>query len=165
MDKNNTIKELELERENLLEQANSLSGAIDVLKRIWGVNGVSHNDVINGDVKHLKEVQKTTQSITGFPYSGGALSKAIFVIKEANRFLTKAEIYNRVDEILGTTDFRLILTSQLSIEATRGTNNIARKQIGQSKNNTVWGFLTWLDEKGEILPEHIYNENALQYKN
>ena len=164
MDNKSLIQELETEREGFLKIANdaiSKVKALDITIEIY--RGKRDLDKLVPSKNNIKNdiIKDDTPIIDGTP-----LEIAINIIKKSDRFLVKHEICKIADEILGTKNFKDKLKSALGIEAGKENNKsgLVKRQIGESYNNTVWGFSEWIDENGKIKREKMFNVEALPFK-
>lgn len=85
--------------------------------------------------------------------------QALEVLRDANRFLHKYEI----SEILKPyhrelSDKKLDMKLALELGKARDKGIITNVQYAKSNQSYVWGSVKWVDEKGNIKPEHAFIE-------
>jgi hypothetical protein len=115
------------------------------------------------DVEHKGSVpSEKVKMISGFPKNGSYLEKVFFIIKDANRFLHNSEIA----ETLSQYDKKDIITLKRRVSAVLSHakhefDTLTSVRVGNSIKNTFWGSKEWLDDKGKVKKEHLYNIEAI----
>lgn len=141
MDNQSAIKQLTDEREVLLRRAQSLSDAIEVLKKNTGQDASTASNTLNNSISVREAV--------------------LNVFKRENRFLHIREITRLVIE-----DSSQFEGSQNKIRNT--ISNLKTKgiltsyRVGSSLQNTFWGSKNWLDNDGVPKKENSYNKEYIQ---
>lgn len=136
-------KEAEIER-------NYKRDIADIRKSINILLGVDRRHIESDGFLDTSAKRKYVKS----GYNNTEAAKVIAdTIKEANRFLHRAEIEN----LLGW-DANFISVT-LSTAKKKRKYDLVSYVPGKSKNQTVWGFKSWLDFLEEVpMKEHMYDE-------
>ena len=153
MNKSDIVSEIRKEAQILIEQANTLTKAADLIEGVsidrTQLLGKAHQitDSIPQEIKYTRRI----------PTSRGKESAEIAadIIRSVGRFMHKNEILKH------STDKNI--SSTLSTAQRKGKFDIVSYRVGASKNNTVWGFKDWLDLKGEPREQYMYDTSALRY--
>jgi len=149
------IELLMAEREKLTKRLNEVN---DKLSEAGYSLSVLIQDSIN-------EVDKNDNNVKNryshFKIDGSIREQALEVLKTENRFMFKKEI---VDILIPFHKSRGVekLTSRVTSELSNSKDkveNLITYQFSNSKQDTVWGNKTWLDENGKPKKQHMYNIN------
>jgi hypothetical protein len=87
------------------------------------------------------------------------------ILKRYNRFLSineMANIINAFEPKISIEEAKSSLGSAKSLLLKDGA--IVKHQVGTNNSNTFYGSPSWKDENGNILSEHMYNEEIVQQK-
>lgn len=89
------------------------------------------------------------------------IHKFVRVLKENQRFMRIREMSEYIVSQEGgdITVWMKKLTPKTA--KLQRSNKIIKKQIGDSKVNTFWGSPNWLDNKGDIKEEFMFDESSL----
>lgn len=129
-----------------LEIIESITATIKALNSNYNNNSqtsvITHNDGYNID----------------WDYRG----KIAFFIKKERRFLHNREIGDLVHEREpGITVDEFVKRFAGVLWRLKNENQLINVQINNSKRSTFWGVKEWLDEDGNIKPEHEINKKYL----
>ncbi|MFH4968439.1 hypothetical protein V8G61_09565 [Gaetbulibacter sp. M240] len=103
----------------------------------------------------------------GYDKSWSLSKKFVFLLKVHNRFLHFREAAEMINQIENTGLEDTELASKLS----SGTQNlksegvIVKYQFDKNNKNSFWGRPNWLDDQGEIIKGHEYDEKYVYKKN
>ena len=93
-----------------------------------------------------------------------ASNKFLYLLKTYNRFLHFREAADLIIELEGGSEKDAKdLVGKLSSGTTllKNGKQIVKYKAGKSNQDTFWGVPKWLDEKGNVKPEHTYNKEYL----
>jgi hypothetical protein len=147
-----TISDLENALFGLHPDAKKLYEAIDALKVI----DVSY--IKNGDLSYA--IVKTNPTMK-YDSKANMRSKALFAIKELNRFVKNKEIANFLHERepgVSVKDFVTALSNPLFF--LKNEQRVHKISVGTGNMGVYWGSLKWLNEDGTVKQEHMYIEEA-----
>jgi hypothetical protein len=142
-----TIKALELQKDDLLKKVASIESTIEILRQ-----SVNYTDSPkNGSI------EKSTPK-SGWDKNSTIKFKINFLLKSENRFLHSremAEIAHSYEPEVSIDTWLAKFSPQLS--SLKRDNKIISIQVGKSLRNTFWGSSKWLNEHGVIIPSFQYN--------
>lgn len=134
-----------------------LASLTEVLKKLKGGEPIERTKLNN----HKSKDEEVDLSI--YPITGSLNKKADFIIRESNRFLKLKEISDYILKKEPNVTNVLALNHQLgkAIYKFRGSGKIVAYKVNNSVKNAFYGYPEWLDEKGEVLPEYMYDKNMV----
>lgn len=162
MNKLELIEALEVEKEELLSRVKSLEHTILTLKQSLNFDGSSLSRNGKGDVS--KANGTLYDQYKSYHAAKGNKEKATEIFKGAGKFLHMRQIVKIAQSLEPKTDPDVLKGRiQQGVYALRNLDNspIVNKIINGSNLNVFWGSKNWLDEKGNIKPEHMYDEKEL----
>ncbi len=146
--------------ELLLEEKKRLSERLN--KVVLELEALGHYDKAGSDdiVKEpSKEIVIEKKPVSKSEYKGLTTKQQIAeVVKKYGRFLYNYEITEELKAFQGEfsdEDFKRKIAGELG-KIRDENKNFIKIQYGNSKIDTVWGLQSWLDEDGNIKPEHLY---------
>jgi hypothetical protein len=94
----------------------------------------------------------------------GNKEKAIAILKAEGKFLHMRQIAKIAQSLESTADPEVV-----KAKVAQGMYALAKlenapvivKVIGASKTNAFWGSKNWVNDKGEIKPEHMYDADEI----
>jgi|GEM_PF-6395503 len=134
------------EGNKLLEEGKMLLESAKILSRT--------NNTVSFAI-HSNVSEKTEDEPTGT----SASARIANVIRSAGRFMHR----NELQEVDALKDIKY-MSSVLSTSVKKDKHGLTNYIVGTSKNNMVYGFKEWMNSKGEILPQYMYDEEKLRYK-
>lgn len=143
------INLLENQRSELLEKVKSVSDTIELIKQ-----SIPKKLGYNNEIPILKNNYDPSLSIK---------AKVQFFFKQEQRFLHNrelAELANSNEPKISVKEFIKKFSSHLSSLKREG--KLTKYVINKQNNNTFWGSPKWVDEKGEILEQYMYNEKYIK---
>lgn len=155
--RNNALKQVSSQFD---EELQSLDEAIDVLRQ---------------PIKRTARVKDGTKPYTGrkrgrkpkslsstvYPLHGSVVAKFLFILKEANRFVSIREIAQRVKSHEPALNEVLIKNNFTKhTDKYRAKGYIHSYQVDNSKRKTVYGLPTWVNEDDEVLPGFEHDPNC-----
>jgi hypothetical protein len=149
------IETLEHQREQLIEELNSLDRSILILK-----------NRVNSNSSNVSSISKRLSS-SGYDKTLSIPEKVIFILKQKNRFLRFREIAEIITEYEGLDKKDVsALTNRLSNSCAelKTSKAIVKLSTDNSNINTFWGSPKWLDESGNIIKGHEYNAVVIEKK-
>jgi hypothetical protein len=84
------------------------------------------------------------------------------VLKENQRFMKIREMGEFIHSIIGGDLDNWIVKLSRKTKSLREKDKIIKIQIGAEKRNTFWGSPTWINDKGNVKDEYMYNENLIK---
>jgi hypothetical protein len=162
MNKLELIEALEVEKDELLSRVKSLEHTILTLKQSLNFDGSSLSRNGKGDVS--KANGTVYEQYKSYHAAKGNKEKATEIFKGAGKFLHMRQIVKIAQSLEPKTDPDVVKGRiQQGVYALKNLDNspIVNKIINGSNLNAFWGSKNWLDEKGNIKPEHMYDEKEL----
>lgn len=145
MDTGNVIKVLEKKRQTMLADLDALERVI----KSFDVNTSNNTIVLQSSIDNTDNDRQKVSN----------------VIKEENRFLKVREmaiILNKNESNISVDGWVKKISPVLSF--LKKKNSIVKFMEGNSNLNTFWGSPKWLDEKGNIKKEHMYDKSQIHEK-
>jgi hypothetical protein len=143
------IKLLEKERDDYITKVNSITQTIEILKQ--------------SVPKHTEDPQSSSDLMDDYDSSLSLKNKILFFFKQEQRFLHSrqlAELANVREPSTSVKQFSAKFSSILS--ALKKEGKLVKYVINHQNNNTFWGSPKWMDEKGEILSQFMYNKKYVK---
>ncbi len=151
------------------EQILTYEKRIGVLKEMVRERENSFGD--NGEDKPSTNLQSGVFKLKlddGYPRKMSIENKVVFLIKNKQRFLHVREIANLLYEkepgIDNNAKKPLVRRLATILNIAQGKKKVVKFKVGSSNRNCFWGSIKWLDESGEIKPEHKYDEKYFYIK-
>jgi hypothetical protein len=162
MNKLELIAALEVEKGDLKRRLNSLEDTILTLKQSINFDTLSSHR--NGS--DVEKQQNTTayDKYKGYYEAKGNKERAIAILKAEGKFLHMRQIVKIAQSLEPTKNPDVVKGKiQQGVYALGNLENapIINKVIGASKTNAFWGSKNWVDEKGEIKPEYMYDQDEV----
>jgi hypothetical protein len=154
MDGNPIISALEAELQSLETRADFVKKSIFEFKKMYGISLNS-----TGESEIALEDYATWKSLKTYK------EKFAFILKREGRFLNIKEIVEIArgyDDSTSVEELKNGLSSAKSNLISEG--KITKYAVGNSNKNTFYGSKSWLNEQGEILPGHTYDESQVTIK-
>lgn len=162
MDINATIAGLRRIKTELLDRVENIDTTIQTLESLSHIT-LSPAQKEDGEILKV-DLTVIANKYADYDKNGSLKSKILYVLKRENRFLHVREIaklLNQHEPMIPTKDWTGKISSVTS--SLRSQNIIVKVLAGKSNINTFWGAKNWLDEKGNVKKEHLYDEKQLQY--
>lgn len=153
-----TIRQLEENKMQLLERVKQIDITIETLKAMSSFNQPNGLSYQNGSTPLPNAVGRYTE----YDPKANMKSKLALVLKKENRFLNIrqiADILHKHEPKIDAKDF--ITKLYPPIADLKKSNTIVKFAVGDSNINTFWGSKNWLNEDGTIKDEHKYDEDAV----
>lgn len=147
-----TILGLESMLFDLHPKAKGLYDAIDALKNLE----VSSKPE---DGFKSENLARLTSGIKPYDPKLNMRAKALFAIRELNRFVKNkeiAELLHSYEPNVGVKEFISALSNPLYF--LKNENRIHKFSLATGNSSVYWGSLKWLNEDGTIKKEHMYIE-------
>lgn len=170
MNKQEVIAVLEQERTQLLDKLHSLDLTILTLKQSSAYPeqysaGRQHSELTNG---HKAAEQSTKGRYKDYPKGDrDNRDKVKIILKTENRFLHMRELVSIAQELEPHVDHdvvkRRIQQAVYSLKAL-DPSPIISISVNNNNQNVFWGSKKWVTDKGEVKPEHAYDEAQLLAK-
>ncbi|WP_299675711.1 hypothetical protein [uncultured Dokdonia sp.] len=90
--------------------------------------------------------------------------KILFALKENSRFMKIREMAEYICKFTNEDVNNLVTQLSRRTKLLKEKGKIVKYQHGTKKSNSYWGSPKWLDENGDVKPEHMYelpNSNQL----
>jgi hypothetical protein len=148
-----TIKELELLKEELLKRVNEIENTINTFKSM-STKVVTNNKVDNSDINKSQ--------YSDYDNNSTYRKKVACILKNEGRFLHVreiAEIISDIEKGVRPEEVKKKVSSAIAYFAR--TNQIVKLKIGTSNINSFWGKDIWLDEKNNPKSGRELNESYL----
>lgn len=162
MNKLELIAGLEVEKDDLLKRVASLDHTILTLKQSLNFDVPSHHNG-NGVVSKANGSTLYDQ-FKDYHKAKGNKDRAIAILRGAGKFLHMRQIVKIAQSLEPQEKPEAVKAKiQQGVYALRNLENspIANISVGESRVNTFWGSKGWLNDKGEIKPEFMYDEKEL----
>ncbi len=141
------INELKREKASLQKRLN----AIEVLLESYGTADV--HTTIEADIDDA------------FPSNESYIKQIAYTIKKENRFLHNSEITNVLKNYSDKEKGKLSIRISVVLSRAKAVGgNLTNITIGDSRRNTFWGSKEWLDDDGNVKPNHMYDKKLLVTK-
>jgi hypothetical protein len=153
-----TIRQLEENKMQLLERVKQIDITIETLKAMSSFNQPSGATYQNGSAPLLNVIGRYAE----YDPKANMKTKLALVLKKENRFLNIrqiADILNRHEPKIEAKDF--ITKLYPAVADLKKNNTIIKFTVGESNINSFWGSKNWLNEDGSIKDEHKYDEGAV----
>lgn len=163
MNKLELIAGLEIERDQLQKRLNSLEDTILTLKQTLNFDGSS-------SPKNGYQVSRPSSNNTAYDKykayfdAKGNKERAIAILKAEGRFLHMRQIVKLAQSLEPNADPDTVkgkISQGIYALGNLDPSPIVCKVVGASKTSAFWGSKNWLNEAGEIKPEHMYDEGEL----
>jgi hypothetical protein len=166
MNKLELINALEVEKDELASKLRSLEHTILTLKQTLNFDSlpVHTNGNGKGGSHKAQESGNLYDKFKGYHSAKGNKERASVILKSEGRFLHMRQIVKIAQSLEAKNDSEAVKGKiSQGVYALKNLENspIVTKVIGSSNLNVFWGSKNWLDEKGEIKPEHMYDEKEL----
>ena len=167
MKKLELIAALEVEKDDLLRRLNSLEDTILTLKQSLNFDVSSNHR--NGHEAPKSTISKPSTTTLYDKYKAyheakGNKEKAIAILRAEGKFLHMRQIAKIAQSLEPDKDPDIVkgkVSQGMYALAKLENSSIINKVIGNSKANAFWGSKNWLNEKGEIKPEYMYDEEEV----
>lgn len=161
------IKVLQDQRDSILQKLHSLEQTIELLRQM-PMNG---KEGANSDNQRYNEGSFNNPVVafgkyTEYDPSSSLKNRMLAIIKAENRFLHNREIAgiaHSLEPEAGDLETWVGRVSATLSSLKKSNPNLVNIKIGTSSLNYFWGSKSWLDDKGEIKPAHLYDKNQLAY--
>ena len=151
METNTIIEALIRVQEDLLNKYKSVTSTIDILT---ANNGFIYTVEAKATRTPGSMAQGDLKKNNFYSNPDTVDNRILSILKEENKFLQRREIEDIAEKKLGK-PFKTSIASSLSSIKKKENSNLCLINI--NNNNSVWGFKEWLDENGQIKPDHLYN--------
>ena len=99
----------------------------------------------------------TIQNFDMYPFEGTIIERFLYVLKEAKKVLSMAQIAHKVFQYEGNTPLDIVKERFGKHTAKYQTYGYI-KVIGKNKRNIFYGLPEWFDKSGILLPEYETND-------
>jgi hypothetical protein len=162
MDKTEIIHALELERAELERSLKALTDAIQILSNSIGMG--HHLSIGKNGFLKMPQAPLVNDKYKDYKTLKSYRKKVVAILKAESRFLHMREIQDiavRLEPSANEETLRSTIQ-----QAVYGLKNIEDSPLVSFKVddiniNTFWGSKNWLNEKGQIKQEHIYDKDQI----
>ena len=165
----NFLKDLISRRDAAAKLLRSLDETIHNYREFYEVkaNGVSSSNGVHGNNKEGQPTDKGQDQIKDTKYKGYASlksyrDKVTFIFKTENRFLHIREIIGIAQSLEKQHNGEEMVDSlRQAVYGLKAKDVLVSYKVDGRNINAFWGSKNWLDDDGNVKPEHAYNNDQI----